>query len=244
MKRLLEWRYLKAMLLAVFAVLLLLVIGSEIGWGSRVKLPVPQPKPQKSSLALVPLQPEFVLPPVEQGFAETLNRPLLVPTRRPPLPPPPVEPPKPLMRKGQFVLVGVILTKARNVALLREVATGKVSRVEQGKEINGIKAEKMEPEKVTLTQWDDREEIVLKIQAAGAQAKATAQPGLSGSPPRPGVPAASAQAYQAPLPGFIPGFGPSPYADHANPPGSVVPPPAQNVQEAVARRRAAVGKAP
>lgn len=204
MKLRFDRRYLISLLLAVPVVVLILVIGTELGWGRRINLPIPQPKPQKSNLSLAALQAEFVLPPLDQSFVATLERPLLTPTRRPsPPPPPPVvpPPPKPTMRKGQFVLLGVILTKDKNVALLREIANGKVLRVEQGKEINGILIAAMEKEKVTLTQWDDREELTLKI-----------QPGQKTSAPS-----------QAGMPGQIPGAGQVPVAGQVAPPNQVPP---------------------
>lgn len=204
MKLRFDRRYLISVLLAVPVVVLILAIGIEIGWGRRINLPIPQPKPQKSNLSLAALQTEFVLPPLDQSFMATLERPLLTPTRRPsPPPPPPVvpPPPKPTMRKNQFTLVGVILTKGKNVALLREIANGKVLRVEQGKEINGILVAAMEKEKVTLTQWDDREELTLKI-----------QPGQK-------IP----QPMQAGMPGQPPGAGPAPVAGQGPAPSPVPP---------------------
>ena len=157
-------RYLMAILLVLAAVSLMAVIGTEIGWGQRISLPTPVSKPQQTKVALAPLQPEFSLPPLEQTYTEVLVRPLFVPSRRPPPVPPPPPPVVPAMLKGQFMLVGVILTKEKNIALLREIANGKISRVEQGKEINGILVASMEKEKVILKQWDDKEELVMKIQ--------------------------------------------------------------------------------
>ncbi|CAN5495065.1 hypothetical protein BH11PSE11_BH11PSE11_13020 [soil metagenome] len=247
MKQALDLRNLTSILLAALALALLVIIVIELDWGARVSLPIPQPKPQKSNLVLASLQPEFVLPPLEESFAETLARPLLVPSRRPSPPAPPPEPPKPTMRKGQFALVGVILTKGTNVALLRDVASGKVSRVEQGKTINDMRVEKMEPEKVTLEQYGDREEIVLKIQAQTRQPQPMPMPAQTGVPGNqnavmPPMPPPISGPQSPPLPGFVPGFGPSPYANHAQPyaPGASASP---NPQDISARRRAAT-KAP
>lgn len=181
-------RYLIAILLVLAAVSLMAVIGTEIGWGQRISLPTPVSKPQQTKVALAPLQPEFSLPPLEQTYTEVLVRPLFVPSRRPPPVPPPPPPVVPAMRKGQFVLVGVILTKEKNIALLREIANGKISRVEQGKEINGILVASMEKEKVILKQWDDKEELVMKIQPMPKMP--TAQAGPPGMPGQPGVPTA------------------------------------------------------
>jgi type II secretory pathway component PulC len=67
------------------------------------------------------------------------------------------------MRKGQFILDGIIITKDKNIALLREEITRKVIRVELGQEINGMLIEKLDRDRITLKQGDEREELVLKI---------------------------------------------------------------------------------
>lgn len=211
-------RYLIAILLVLAALALMAVIGNEIGWGQRISLQPPKSKPQQSKVVLAPLRPEFGLPPLEQTYTEVLARPLFVPGRRPPPPPPPVVPPKPAMRKGQFMLVGVILTKDKNVALLREIATGKVSRVERGKEINGILVASMEKERVVLKQWDDQEELVLKFQPMPKML-----PTAQAMPPP-----------MAPPQTGIPGMAPP-----GAPPGTPIKP-----QDVIAQRRALHGLPP
>lgn len=139
-------------------------IGLELDWGRRIHPSLPIRKPTPAARVDYPIQPEFTLLPLEQGFAETATRPVFTSARRPPPPPAPPAPPKPAMQKGQFVLLGALITKDKSIALLREVATGKATRVEQGKEIKGITVANVLPEKVTLTQYDDSEELVLKIQ--------------------------------------------------------------------------------
>jgi len=140
-------------------------VGMEVDWGRRIRLPLPIMKPTPAARVDYPIQSEFTLLPLEQGFAETTARPMFSPFRRPPPPPPPPAPPKPAMQKGQFVLLGALITKDKSIALLRDVATGKSTRVEQGKEIKGIMVANVLPEKVTLTQYDDSEDLVLKIQS-------------------------------------------------------------------------------
>ena len=201
-----EPRHFTNILLLVMILLLIWTIGTELGWGNLVNVPLPQPKPQKIRPAVLPLQPEFILLPLDQSYSEILARPLFVSTRRPlppkfvprqrssssasarrsvspPPSPPPlpvlVEPPKPTMHKGQFILDGIIITKDKNIALLREVTTRKMVRVELGQEINGMQIEKLERDKITFKQGDEREELVLKIKTGPSQ------PGMSG---KPGVP--------------------------------------------------------
>ena len=179
-------------------------IGMELDWGRRIHPPLPVPKPAPAARVNYPIQPEFTLLPLEQGFAETAARPIFSPFRRQPPPPPPPAPPKPAMQKGQFVLLGALITKDKSIALLRDVVTGKATRVEQGKEIKGITVANVLPEKVTLTQYDDSEELVLKIQplpkppvAAQAKPPAAAQakpPAAAQAKPAPQSPAGSGPA--------------------------------------------------
>ena len=213
-----EPRHFTTLLLLALILFLIGTIGTELGWGNRVNLPVPPPKPQKIRPAVLPLQSEFALRSLDKSYTEILARPLFVSsrrplppkfvprqhssssasTRRPPPPPSPppvpvaIEPPKPTMRKGQFILDGIIITKDKNIALLREVASRKMVRVELGQEINGMQIEKLDRDKITFKQGDEREEVILKIKTvSGSQGK-------SGSPrplqlavpaaPLPGVP--------------------------------------------------------
>ena len=189
---------LKPLLYFAPAFFLALTIAVEIGWGSRVSLPLPQPKAQPPRAGLAPLRPEFSLPPLEQNFSDMLLHPLFVPTRRPP-PPVKIKPPTPAMIKGQFVLVGSILTGAKNIALLREIATNKILRLEQGKTINGILLEKVDRRSVTLKQGDDREELVMKVSAAPKP-----QPQQLPIPARSALPGAPVQAHPSPPPVLLP----------------------------------------
>lgn len=234
-----EPRHFTTLLLFGLILLLIWTIGTELGWGRRVNVLLPQPKLQKNRPTVLPLQPEFVLLPLEQSYSEILARPLFVSSRRPlppkfvprqhspssastrsATPPPPapppvpvaIEPPKPTMRKGQFIVDGIIITKDKNIALLREIATRKMVRVELGQEINGMQIEKLDRDKITFKQGDEREEVVLKI-------KTVSGPGKSGSPH---VPAQSA-------------------APAVPPPGAPVAAPEQNAgdpQSVFERRRA------
>jgi len=86
------------------------------------------------------------------------------------------------MRKDQFILDGIIITKDKNIALLREVATRKMVRVELGQEINGMQIEKLERDKITFKQGDEREELLLKIKTGPSK------PGRPASPQTPAVP--------------------------------------------------------
>lgn len=159
------------------------VIGLELDWGRSIHPSLPVPKLTPAARVDYPIQSEFTLLPLEQGFAETTARPVFTSVRRSP---PPPAPPKPAMQKGQFVLLGALITKDNSIALLRDVATGKATRVEQGKEINGITVANVYPEKVILTQYDDSEELVLKIQSMAKQLAApNAATPIQASQPQP-----------------------------------------------------------
>jgi len=160
------------------------IIGLELDWGRRIHPSLPLPKQIPAARLDYQVQPEFTLLALEQGFAETTARPMFTPARRPPPLAPSVQA-KPAMQKGQFTLLGALITKDKSIALLREVATGKATRVEQGKEIRGITVSSIFPEKVILTQHEDTEELVIKIQP---QAKPLTAPKLLAAP---GVPAAN-----------------------------------------------------
>ncbi|MES2932269.1 MAG: hypothetical protein V4805_02110 [Pseudomonadota bacterium] len=194
-------RYFYTCLLLVPILLLGAIIGRELDWGRKLHSKVPTSKVPVHKSTPVVLQPEFGLPQLDQTYGEMLARPLFVPTRRPPPPPPPpvpVVPPKPMMRKGQFVLLGVIITKDKKIALLREISNGKSVRVELGSEINGIKLEKLEHDKAIFKQWDDQEELILKVQAM-PKPQPMPQPVVGGGVPLP------AGTQPVPPPGAVPG---------------------------------------
>jgi len=198
------------------------VIGTELGWGSRLRAELPQPMLQKTKAAVLPLQPDFDLLPLDPAHSEILARPLFVPGRHSLLPqaassaqharkskavvaPPPKkeekavveEPPKERMRKGQFVLDGIIIAQGKNIALLREMSTRKTVRAELGEEINGMRVEKLEPDRITFTQGEESEVLILKVKTGPKQPARSVPPATS----LPAAPAGTAAAPGAPAPG-------------------------------------------
>lgn len=165
----------KVLIWFALCVALLLAILLELGISRSTTIP---PAKGVAPMKVTPtvLLSELGLPPLET-YKETTARPLFTPTRQPAPPPLPVTamaPPKPAMKRGQFMLVGVTMTKDKNIALLREVAGGKTVRAERGQVINGLTVEKVEPEKVTLRFEGETEEVVLKI-ATGPRLPPTPQ---------------------------------------------------------------------
>jgi hypothetical protein len=149
----------------VINTLLALAIGRELGWGENLHQPMPVPMVHSSAPIEVALYPDFRLPAREKTYAVTLERPLFVPSRSvaPPAPPPP-PPPPPSMQKGQFQLLGTIITDEMRYAVVKEIASGKERQVVQGYTINSLQLELVEVDRIVFTQYDDREEIRLKIQ--------------------------------------------------------------------------------
>lgn len=166
---------------------LLAAIGAE--W--RHDIPLPQGVAHAAPPAAVAIEPlpDFRLPPRERAFAVALERPLFVPSRRkpPPMPPPP-PPPPPTMQKGQFLLVGTLITDEMKAAIVREVASGKERLVVEGFTINGLQLERVEPDRIVFTQYGDHEEIALKLQRSP---KPAPKPAVAGQPPA-AAPAAAA----------------------------------------------------
>lgn len=119
-----------------------------------------------------------LLPPIaaiapDQVYAETVNRPLWIPTRRP-APAAAVVPAS--FARGQFILQGVIVAGGTHIAMLREKASGRMHRVEKGRDVNGVTVAEIDPDKVTLAQGDEREVVELRVPRPGA-------PGTPGAPP-------------------------------------------------------------
>jgi hypothetical protein len=179
----------KSLALAAWAFLnagLLLGIGGELGWGENLPYPMPSPVVHPSAPVEIELYPDFRLPAPEKAYAGTLERPLFVPGRRKaPPPPPPPPPPRPTMQKGQFQLLGTIITDETKIAVVREIASGKERQVVQGYTINGLQLELVEANRIVFTQYEDREEIRLKIQPSPKPVSKAVSAPPGGQPAKP-----------------------------------------------------------
>ncbi len=158
---------------------LLLSIGGELGWGDTFKQSIPVPVVLQPVPIEIVLPLDFRLPVRERAYAQSLERPLFVPSRRkaPPVPPvlppsPPPPPPPPTMQKGQFQLMGTIITGEMRVAVVKEVSSGKERQIVQGYTINGLQLQLVEAGRIVFTQYEDSEEIQLKIQRSSRPAVA------------------------------------------------------------------------
>lgn len=118
------------------------------------KIPVTAVPPQK-------ILPEFSLPNLETGFPELLARPVFSISRRPFVSSAQAD--AGAMKKGQFALVGVLISPGRRSALLRDVATGKTQTVAQSGLARGMTLGEVQPNRVVLRQGDETEELLLNV---------------------------------------------------------------------------------
>lgn len=189
--------------LLVVATALAVLLAFEIGDASRSRIPTGPSKP--SAPAPAKLLPGLAAIAPEQAYPETVARPLFTPTRRPA--PPQAVAAAAAFNRGQFQLLGVIIAGNSKTAMLREKASGKIHRVEQGREVNGIKVASIERETVTLAQGGETEVVPMQVQKgtpATAAAASAAGPfsqaqGAPGQPMQPGAPH-PAQPQQAAAP--------------------------------------------
>jgi len=198
-------------ILAGLAAVMLLAIGIETGFGTQLRQPLPPPPAKPAAAPEAKLLPPLAQVSPEQAYPETTTRPLFVPTRRAA----PVEVAgKSSFEKGQYLLQGVIVVGDQRTALLKEKTTGRVHRVDKGKDVNGIVVEAIEPTRVTLAQGSERETLNLTIQKAA-----------SGAPGAPGAPNPAAAAADAHGPfAAAAGAAASPNANVNPPQASALPP--------------------
>ncbi len=157
--------------MAGVAALLAILIGLETGMGARLT----QSTQRTAAKAATPPEAKL-LPPVmaqapEQAFPEMTARPLFTPTRRPA--PAEAVAGKPAFTRGQYVLQGVIVVGDQRTALLKEKASGRVHRVDRGKDVNGITVESIDPTEVTLFMGGEREKVALVVQRPEGTATST-----------------------------------------------------------------------
>lgn len=222
--------------LAILAALLVAAIGVETGFGTRLGASIPA----GVSKPAVPFQARLLSAPAplepEQTFVEMVARPLFTPTRRPA--PPAEAPSQATFKRGQYVLQGVIIAAGTKIAMLRDKTTGKVHRVEEGHELEGMKVAQVKPESVTLAVGKDQEVVPLQVlkQAVPGSAKAEGPFGASGTAPRnPLIPGGSPLARPAQPTVNHPGAEPVPGAHPPSPQATTAP---LTPEELLARRRA------
>ena len=185
--------------LAILAAILAAVIAAEVGLGASLRAQITGEPTRRAVPFEAKLLPPQQLAQAEQLYPEVAARPLFTPTRRPA----PAAAPPSTYTPGQFMLQGVIAVGNTRTAMLREKSTGRIHRVEVGREINGIKVAQIDPEVVTLTQGADREVLRMQVLRPGAVPVAGApQAGASIGPFGPTAPAGGGGSVQ--VPGGVP----------------------------------------
>jgi general secretion pathway protein N len=238
-----------AVALAAAAILLLVVIGFETGFGSRLTPSISTGVSRPAAPFQAKLMPPLAAAQPEALYPEMAARPLFVPLRRPA--PAAEQAPASNMKKGQFVLQGVTIAGDTKIALLREKSTGHIHRIEKGRELNGMKLAEVSPESVTLAQGSEQEVLPLQVMkpGPGAHINATGPFGPAGGvvPTAPGAPTpANPNPLAAPPPpGAVNAQGVPmqtfPQQQLQNPIGSAVPQATTaplTPEELLARRRA------
>ena len=251
-------RYPVVSMLGAVAVVLLAIVAFELAAGSMLKSQSAGNSPQRVAAVQVKLLPPVDPISAEQAYPETATRPLFTPTRRPA--PQAAAVAASSMTKGQFVLNGVTIAGPLRIALLREKSSGRVVRVEKGKDVNGMTVAEIEPDRVVFAQGGEQETVSLQIQKGTVGAPAAAAPagpfggGPASEPAATAPPPAPAPQPQRTVPSPNPaarapgGFGPfvQPPVSQAEPaapvPATANPNPNQAVpltpEELLARRRA------
>jgi general secretion pathway protein N len=201
--------------LALICVVLATIVAVELATIGRG---TPALAPRKIAASEAKLLPPVAAIAPETAYPETAARPLWIPTRRP-APPPVVQ--QASFQRGQFTLQGVIVAGGTRIAMLRDKTSGRIHRVEQGREVNGLQVAEVDNDKVVLAQGGDREVVELRVTKAGPGG-----PGTPGAPVPPGMPqpvAATAPSTQGP-------FGPTQRPPAAPPQGAVAGAPGQGGQ--------------
>ena len=208
--------------LAFLAAALAVLLAFELASANRSRIPAGTVRPVTPAPAK--LLPPVTPTPAEQAYPEVVARPLFTPTRRPA--PTQQVAAAPAFNRGQFQLLGVIIAGNSKTAMLREKASGKIHRVDVGREVNGIKVASIERDTVTLAQGGESEVVPLQVQKAAAAAAVSPTAGAAGPFAQAAAPG---QPIAHPTP---PGAQPQPHAPPAPfqlPPASAallgIPPP-------------------
>jgi hypothetical protein len=181
-------------------------------------------KMRKIPVTAVPAQkilPEFKLPDVESGFPELVSRSLFAGNRRSTAAA--RKGGQSVMKKGQFMLVGVLITPKQRSALLRDVQTNKTETVALVGVVRGMTLGEVESSRVVLRQGTETEELALNVQTGPKTpnvAQGQAQALAIATPPPTGAPIAQASA-PAVTPASAPSSAPAPARAAASAP---VPP--------------------
>ncbi len=145
----------------------------------------------------VRIAPDFTLLRPGQDLAETTDRPLFDPTRRPRFSALPAAAPASVpqtLPRGRYALAGVSILPGKRIALLRDLATGMTVRVAEKDRLGGMLVASVTPYKVVLQQDGESEELPLRVApASGMPVPAAASAPALKAPPPPSAPPAAAE---------------------------------------------------
>ena len=145
------------------------LIYFELGSAPTLLRADPADPPSPERIAALPDRPVFAMPPIE-SFSEIAARPLFSESRRPPGPaaePEPEPETKPgkaaavVVRRGLFVLVGVVITARTRLAIVRQRTAREAVRLVEGQQIEGWTVDSIQPDRVLFRQGAAVEEVRL-----------------------------------------------------------------------------------
>lgn len=175
--------------IAIASALTAALLAGVLFWEWEIGLRLERELLKMQSIAQTPVRPLNVLPEFElaaedPGFSELISRSLFSVNRRSSA----IASKGGIssMKKGQFVLVGVLITPTQRSALLRDVQTNKAETISLNGVVRGITVGEVEASRVVLRQGTESEELVLNVQMGP---KGALVPGLP-PPPAPATAAA------------------------------------------------------
>jgi hypothetical protein len=195
--------------LAIALTLAALLLGGVLAWEWNQGLRLQQELLKMRNIPVIaakPLNilPEFKLPEEEAGFPEFISRSLFSINRRSSATA--GQGGGAAMKKGQFVLVGVLITPQRSSAQLRDVQTNKAETVTLNGVVRGMTVGEVGPSKLVLRQGAESEELVLNVltgpKTTASRAAAPVTAPVPSAPPAP--PASSALPAQPSAPASAP----------------------------------------
>lgn len=223
-------KYLGLILGAISLILISLLLWE---WEQGKNLERELLKMRKLPVTAVPAQkilPEFSLPDKETGFPELLSRPVFSVNRRPSGA---AAKGAGAMKKGQFVLVGVLISPRQRSALLRDVVTNKTETVALVGVLRGLTLGDVKADRVVLRQGSESEELMLNVQTgpklpvAPRNQAASASPAAPPPAPVPSAVPPAKPASAAPAP--APASASTPAGSSAQPAAEPPPPTARPV---------------
>jgi hypothetical protein len=155
----------------LLAVILLLIIGWETGFGTSVRKKPPKVELPAAQPLEVTLMPEFR--PIDLvTMKATAERPLFTPTREPAPPAEETTEQGTPVERSDYLLTGTALVGETKLAFLKNIKDNKPLTVRVGDKVNGMDVTEVTEDRVKLSSGGREEEILLKV-AAGPKGAVT-----------------------------------------------------------------------